>query len=141
MLPCDQVNGANNTIQPLLDAATKAYNAYPLRPIDLIWPFSVLRGTYVHSYFAAEVTALGSPYSADVSYKNGMQVPYGTAGSIRADAVVGPIGAPLYAGELKSGFAYPTASETAAYNANLPPGTPVCAIVEAPGAAGGGGTT
>jgi RHS repeat-associated protein len=68
MVPCDQLNGANDTIQPLLDAANKAYNEYPLRPIDMVWPLSALRGTYIHSYFAAEVTGLGAPYSAEVSY-------------------------------------------------------------------------
>jgi hypothetical protein len=83
--------------------------------------------------FAAEVRGLGAPYSAEVSYLRGVQVPYGTAGSIRADAVVGPTSNPLYAVELKSGAAVPSASETAAYNANLPAGTGVCSIVEAPG--------
>lgn len=34
---------------------------------------------------------------------------------------------------LKSGAAVPSASEVAAYNANLPAETPVCAIVEAAG--------
>lgn len=130
MVPCDQLNGANDTIQPLLDAATKAYNEYPLRPIDMVWPLSALRGTYIHSYFAAEVTGLGAPYSAEVSYLGGVPVPYGTPGSIRADATVGPINAPLYAVELKSGAALPTPAETAAYRANLPPGTGLCSIVE-----------
>lgn len=68
MVPCDQLNGANDTIQPLLDAANKACNEFPLRPIDMIWPLSALRGTYIHSYFAGEVRALGPPYSAEVSY-------------------------------------------------------------------------
>ena len=130
MVPCDQLNGANDTIQPLLDAATKAYNEYPLRPIDMVWPLSALRGTYIHSYFAAEVAGLGAPYSAEVSYLGGVPVPYGTPGSIRADATVGPINAPLYAVELKSGAALPTPAETAAYRANLPPGAGLCSIVE-----------
>jgi hypothetical protein len=133
MVPCDQLQGANNTIQPLLDAANKAYSQYPLRPIDMVWPMSALRGTRIHSFFASEVTGLGPPYSAEVSYLGGVPVPYGTPGSVRADAIVGPINAPLYAVELKSGAALPTASETAAYNANLPPGTGTCSIVEAPG--------
>lgn len=133
MTPCDQLQGVNDTIQPLLDAATQAYNQYPLRPIDSVWPFSALRGTYIHSYFAGEVTALGPPYSAEVSYLSGVPVTYGTPGSIRADAVVGPVNAPLYAVELKSGAAVPSTSETAAYQANLPPGTGLCSIVESPG--------
>jgi RHS repeat-associated protein len=133
MTPCDQLNGANDTIVPLLDAATNAFNEYPMRPIDQVWPLSALRGTFIHSYFAREVTALGAPYSAEVSYLGGLPVPYGTPGSIRADAVVGPMNAPLYAVELKSGYAVPSAAETAAYYANLPAGTGVCSIVEAPG--------
>lgn len=91
----------------------------------------MLRGTYIHTYFAGEVTALGAPYNVEVSYLRGVQVPYGARGSVRVDAVVGPIAAPLYVVELKSGFSYPTPSETAAYNANLPAGTGgVCAIAE-----------
>jgi len=132
MVPCDQLKIANDTFPPLLEAAEKAYSEYPARPMDFVWPFSVLRGTRIHSFFAGEVRGLGAPYSAEVSYKNGVVVPYGTAGSIRADAVVGPIGAPLYAVELKSGGALPTPAETAAYDANLPPGTGKCSIVELP---------
>jgi hypothetical protein len=133
MVPCDQLNGANDTIKPLLEAADKAYKEFPLRPIDLVWPLSALRGNRIHSFFAGEVTGLGPPYSAEVSYLSGAQVPYGTRGSVRADAVVGAVSAPLYAVELKSGGALPSASETAAYHANLPPGTGLCSIVEAPG--------
>jgi hypothetical protein len=99
----------------------------------MIWPMSALRGIRIHSYFAGEVTGLGPPYSAEVSYLNGFPVPYGTPGSVRADAVVGPVNAPSYAVELKSGFAVPSTSETAAYRANLPPGTGLCSIVETPG--------
>jgi RHS repeat-associated protein len=130
MLPCDQQNGANATIGPLLDAATNAYNAYPFRPIDMIFPFSALRGTAIHTYFAGEVRALGPLYSAEVSYLNGVPVPFGTFGSVRTDAIVGPINAPFYAVELKSGAARPSAAETAAYYRNLPPGTGLCSIVE-----------
>jgi RHS repeat-associated protein len=133
MVPCDQLNGANDTIQPLLEAADKAYNQYPLRPIDLVWPFSAWRGSRIHSYFAAEVRALGPPYSAEVSYIKGVVVTYGKVDSVRADAVVGPINAPLYAVELKSGGALPTPYETTRYHNNLPPGTGLCSIVEAPG--------
>jgi hypothetical protein len=134
MAPCDQLKGANDTIQPLLNVATDAFNEYPMRPITMIWPGSALRGIAIHSYFAGAVAGLGPPYSAEVSYLSGVPVPYGTPGSIRADAVVGPIAAPLYAVELKSGYAIPSAAETAAYYANLPAGTGVCSIVEAPGA-------
>jgi hypothetical protein len=49
--------------------------------------------------------SLRAPNSAEVSYLNGVPVPYGTSGSIRADATVGPIAATLYAVDLKSGAA------------------------------------
>jgi hypothetical protein len=133
MVPCDQLQAANNTINPLLQIATDAYNEYPARPINVIWPFSVGRGTAIHAYFANAIWELGGIYSAEVSYKNGLVVPYGTSGSVRADAVVGPVAQPSYVVDLKSGFGRATTSETDAYRANLPKGTGMCQIVEALG--------
>jgi hypothetical protein len=131
MVPCSQLQAATDTIGPLIDAANRAFADNPLTPRDLIWPFSAWRGSRIHSAFAAQARSFGPLYSAEVTYKNGVLVPYATKGGVRADAVVGPLNAPLYVVELKSGLSYPTPAETANYMANLPPGTGVCAIAEA----------
>ena len=114
-------------------AADAAFNANPYHLYDSIFPFSVLRGMRIHAEFAGSIRLTGGLYSSEVSYKDGLVVPYGTPGSVRADGVYGPIDAPLYVVELKSGFAIPTPSEIAKYGANLPAGTRLCGIVEAPG--------
>ncbi|TCM12119.1 RHS repeat-associated protein [Novosphingobium sp. PhB165] len=114
-------------------AADQAFKDIPYRPIHSIFPFSALRGIAIHSQFAATINATGGLYSAEVSYKDGLVVPYGTSGSVRADGVYGPIASPVYAVELKSGFAVPSPSEISNYHRNLPAGTPLCGVVEAPG--------
>lgn len=128
-MACGQLPEANATIGPLFDAADTAYFENPANVANLVLPW--LRGTRIHADFALRVTALRGPYSAEVSYRDGLLVPYGTQGSIRADAVVGPRAAPHYAVELKSGLARPTPAETRAYARHLPPGAGVCAIAEA----------
>jgi hypothetical protein len=77
------------SFDPLLQAATDAYNSNRASILADIPPLSWLRGIFVHSAFAANVNALGPEYSAEVSYKNGLLVPYGTPGSVRADAIYG----------------------------------------------------
>lgn len=54
---------------------------------------------------------------------------HGTPGSVRADAVVGPVAHPLFAIELKTGGAYVSIDERNAYHANLPLGTLLQEIV------------
>jgi RHS repeat-associated protein len=132
MIPCDQLKGASGTIEPLLYAANQAYSKFPLHPYQRVWPFSAWRGGNIHWFFGMVVSGYGPPYTAAdlVSYKNGVIVPYGTPGSVRPDATVGPLPQPWYVVELKSGFTPPSPLEIANYNANLPTGTPVCAIVE-----------
>lgn len=122
------------SFNPFRQAANNAFQNNPYRPFPYaIFPFSVLRGTRIHTEFAATINATGGLYSAEVSYKDGLVVPYGTAGSVRADGVYGPIISPDYVVELKSGFAVPTLSEIEAYRRNIPSGAGVCAVVEAPG--------
>jgi hypothetical protein len=115
------------------EAADRAYKANPMLAGDLVPPPSWIRGIRIHIDFAAEVRALGPGFAAEVSYKNGVPVPYGTKGSIRADAVYGPITHPVFAVELKSGLATVTNAEANAYYANLPWGTRLVPIVESPG--------
>jgi hypothetical protein len=115
-------------------AANAAYANNPLRPYHMIFPFSALRGMSIHSEFAGSLKLTGGLYSAEVSYKNGLVVSYGTFGSVRADGVYGPARSPDYVVELKSGLSVPMPSEIDAYRRNLPAGTKVCAIVEVPGA-------
>jgi len=65
-------------------------------------------GTQVHTAFQAEVEALGqSGLQTEVSYLNGAEVPYGTAGSVRID--VGQYGAN---GQIQSVFDLKTGSAT-----------------------------
>jgi hypothetical protein len=62
--------------------------------------------TYLHREFAAYIRSLDNPrYHAEVSYLRGVPVPYGTRGSIRADGIYGSISRPIFAVELKTGFA------------------------------------
>jgi RHS repeat-associated protein len=83
-----------------------------------------VRGTNIHTAFADEVRKLGGNFSAEVSYKNGFVVPYGTPGSIRADAVHGDIAKPSFAVDLKTGLlGYMSVREAKAYIQNLPAGT------------------
>jgi RHS repeat-associated protein len=110
----------------LVDAAERAANSIPpwLNSIVGRTFFAWLRGSYIHTQFKLNVVAMGNPlYRAEVSYLRGVPVVYGTPGSVRADAVVGPIGHPLLAIELKTGGAYITRDEYNAYKANLPVGT------------------
>ena len=60
-------------------------------------------GTRAHSAFRAEVEALRrSNLRAEVSYKNGTPVRYGTKGSVRLDVVEGPIDAPIAVYDFKT---------------------------------------
>ncbi|MEA3052890.1 MAG: hypothetical protein QOG72_1793 [Sphingomonadales bacterium] len=115
-----------STDRILVDAAEEAANSINPFFNSLIGRsfFGWLRGIQIHSRFAAIVKGMGNPeYNAEVSYLRGRVVTYGTPGSIRADAVVGNPAAPLFAIELKTGGAYISNAEAAAYWANLPPGT------------------
>jgi RHS repeat-associated protein len=126
--------GSEASFGTFRQAANAAFADNPYRPFYSIFPFSAIRGSRIHAQFAGTINATGGLYSAEVSYKDGAVVPYGTAGSVRADGVYGPVASPFYVVELKSGFAVPTPSEVENYRRNLPPGTGVCGLVEAPGA-------
>jgi hypothetical protein len=56
----------------------------------------------------------------EVSFLNGEVVPYGTKGSVRADAVVGKPDAPTTIYDLKTGGAKLTNSQVGKYKANAP---------------------
>ncbi len=88
-------------------------------------------GTNIHSQFASLIAQEGVPgISTEVSYLNGQVVEYGTSGSVRADAVEGNQNAPTAIYDLKTGDQGLTASEVAAYRANLPKGYQNIPIVE-----------
>ena len=92
----------------------------------LPWLKPMRRGQAIHSAFANKVRALGVSYDAEISYKNGVLVPYSTPGSVRADATYGDINRPQFVVELKTGrFNYMSRGEARAYLENLPRGTPV----------------
>ncbi|MDN8654501.1 RHS repeat-associated core domain-containing protein [Stenotrophomonas indicatrix] len=89
-----------------------------------------IRGTLIHSEFKrlVDTTCPTSAYRAEVSYLNGDIVPYGTAGSSRADVVYGKIGSPTMVFDLKTGWAYLSWGQFQKYGKNLPAGTPVGVI-------------
>jgi RHS repeat-associated protein len=116
----------------LVGTAERAANSIPKFFHSLVGrtAFGWLRGILIHNKFATMIRAMNNPmYHAEVSYLRGRVVPYGTPGSIRADAVVGNPAAPLFAIELKTGGAFISPGERAAYNANLPPTTLLQAII------------
>jgi RHS repeat-associated protein len=86
--------------------------------------FGWLRGIIIHREFAAQIRGMDNTfYNAEVSYYRGRVVDYGYPGSVRADAVVGPTGHPLFAVDLKTGGAFITNDERRNYYAHLPAGT------------------
>jgi len=92
----------------------------------LPWLKPMLRGTAIHRVFANKARALSVSYDAEISYKNGVIVPYGTSGSVRADATYGDINRPQFVIELKTGrFNYMSRGEAQGYLDNLPRGVPV----------------
>jgi len=85
-----------------------------------------VHGTAVHTEFASEVEALGnSNLSTEQSYLNGSNVSYGTPGSVRVDAVEGPVDAPTAAYDLKTGNATLIPARTEQIQSNLPGGSNV----------------
>ena len=115
-------------LQPLVDAAYRASAEVSdwggLKP-------GLLRGIQIHNAFARNVKELegqGLSYAAEVSYIDGVQVPYGTLWSIRPDAIYGPVAEPVFAVDLKTGGAYISRAQLERYNNNLPPGTTVIEI-------------
>lgn len=92
----------------------------------LPWLKPMIRGTAIHKVFANKVRALNVSYDAEISYKSGVLVPYGTPGSVRADATYGDISRPQFVVELKTGrFNYMSRGEARAYLENVPRGTPI----------------
>lgn len=90
----------------------------------LPWLKTMIRGIAIHKVFAEKVRAADVSYDVEVSYKNGVIVPYGTLGSVRADAIYGDISRPQFVVELKTGrFNYMSRGEARAYLENLPRGT------------------
>jgi hypothetical protein len=78
-------------------------------------------GTTVHTAFRAEVKALGnSKLAAEQSYLNGVNVKYGTPGSVRLDVVEGPVNNPTAVFDLKTGGAQLTPARIQQIQANLP---------------------
>ncbi len=80
-----------------------------------------MRGIYIHLRFGAYVDALGPDYASEVSYRKAALVPFGTPGSVRADAVHGLRIKPAFAVELKTGAAFVTRGEREAYGQTYRP--------------------
>ena len=116
------INAGENAVNTLKAAA--------LGKVPIIGP--MLRGIGAHTDFAASIRALNDPlYHAEISYKGGAVVPYGTVGSVRADGVYGSnVAQPLYVIEFKTGGASMSGAEYRAYRGNLPVGVPVYELRE-----------
>jgi hypothetical protein len=89
-----------------------------------------LRGIFIQNRFRDYVRRLGPEFAAEESYASGVRVRYGEKGSVRADAIFGPLNNPIFAVELKTGGAFLTQAEKDNYNANLPIGTELVEIRE-----------
>jgi hypothetical protein len=72
--------GTSSTAQQLQEIANKANQTVPGQ--------GTVPGTLKHSEFAKQVKGLNNPLlQAEVTYKNGQLVPYGTKGGVRLDVV------------------------------------------------------
>jgi len=89
------------------------------------WIPQPLRGIFVHLEFANLVRELGPEYEAEASYINRVPAYYGQLGSVRADAIFGPVNQPVFAFDLKTGNAYVTVGQYNRYMSNLPFGMPL----------------
>ena len=83
-----------------------------------------VHGTKVHTEFGNNASKIEG-VTKEVSYKDGIEVKYGTKGSVRADAVEGPVDKPTAVYDLKTGNAKLTKANIAKYEKHLPKGTPV----------------
>jgi RHS repeat-associated protein len=116
-IPLGELGTAGSTEATLTRLATQA--------VDNVGPGSgAAYGTAVHSEFADLVEA-STNLSTEVSYKGGQVVEYGTPGSVRVDAVEGPIDAPTCCYDLKTGSATLTPARTAQIQNELPGGSNV----------------
>ena len=86
-------------------------------------------GTLVHAAFKTEVDALGLPGLPNIfterSFLNGLEVGYGTPGSVRLDVVNGPLNAPISIFDLKTGGAILTPGRIQQIQAHVPGGASV----------------
>lgn len=83
-----------------------------------------VHGTKVHTEFGTIANKVDN-VTKEVSYKNGEVVPYGTKGSVRADAVEGNINKPTAVYDLKTGKAKVTQKNIDKYNKHVPGKPPV----------------
>jgi len=121
VVPTTEMAAAEERLTELATRAAQTVDASCDWRCKLPW----IRGTLIHSEFKRLVDATCPPekFHTEVTYVNGLQAPYGTPGSVRADVVLGPIDHPIAIYDLKTGWAYITVSQGNAYGNNLPPGT------------------
>jgi RHS repeat-associated protein len=121
-----EVRAADARLQKLADIAASNVDATCGWRCSLPW----IRGTLIHSEFKRLVdsTCPAAQYRTEVSYLEGQIVPYGTAGSSRADVIFGPLNKPLNVYDLKTGWAYLSYGQAKAYGTNLPSLTPFSVI-------------
>ncbi|WP_368882054.1 FG-GAP-like repeat-containing protein [Shewanella algae] len=102
--------------------AQDSANEYDINCSGVICALPWIRGSGIHKLFADKVRSLGTNFYAEVSYKGGFPVTYGTTGSVRADAIYGPIASPEIVFELKTGWGWVSTGESRAYFENIPRG-------------------
>jgi hypothetical protein len=121
-----ETRAAYARLQGLVDEATRMVDA-ACGWVECTHSAQV-RGILIHDALSALIVAnpaLG--FSSEISYLNvnGVSsiVPYGTPGSVRPDAVYGPVNSPIVAYDLKTGNAYMRPADRQRYYYNLPKGT------------------
>jgi hypothetical protein len=85
-----------------------------------------LRGSFIHAEFSRIMRAQG--FGAEVSYTDQRVVAYAAYGSVRADAIYGPVSAPAMVIELKTGGAYLSNGEVQDYARHVP-GSPSVYVI------------
>jgi len=114
--------GTSSTAQQLEEIANKANQTVPGQ--------GTVPGTLKHSEFAKQVKGLNNPLlQAEVTYKNGQLVPYGTKGGVRLDVVEYNVDGTIKAVyDLKTGKAGLTTSRIQEILNHLPNNAPVYEI-------------
>ena len=116
----EEMKRVSRMMHSLAQDATNEYDAACAN-----WKCNVpwTRGSGIHRIFGAKVAALGPDFTPEQSYIDGGVAYYGQKGSVRADAIWGPIESPIMAYELKTGLYDIFFEEFQGYRDNLPEGT------------------
>ena len=113
----DDVSGVTNQLQNTANKASSIVGEGS----------GAVHGTKVHTQFGNMAETING-VTKEASYLNGNVVNYGTKGSVRADAVYGPVNRPTAVYDLKTGGAKVTTQNINKYNQHVPGKPPVIEI-------------